>query len=304
MNFSRKFLVLLSVFGSVLSQDVTFDCVFVETEADEYACILHNIEVIDPSVNVIFGGTHVENRSNADVNIVEIDNSTTPFMIPQIFTTFPNINELTIENSGLQSINIPDAVQLHWLYLFNNNISRIENGTFRNQSSLLFLYALSNNIEFIEENAFEGLSSLVSLVLTHNQIANLLPRTFQPLVNLEVMDFETNVITSISEDLFSSNTRLRLLYLDFNMINAIAPRFDAGLRNTLYLMNLSGNVCVNRSFSFANEQDWLNLEEGLATCFDNFNNGTSPETRQITMEFSGCLSIFDESNNLLTSVNC
>lgn len=266
--------------------------------------MLHNIEVTDPTVNVIFGGTHAENRANSDVNIVEIDNSITPFMIPQIFTTFPNINELTIEHSGLQSISIPDSVQLHWLYLFGNNVSRIENGTFRNQTQLLFLYILFSNVEVIEEDALEGLTSLTSLVLVNNWIAHLEPRTFQPLINVENIDLGENRLTSVSEQLFSSNTRLRLLYLEFNQINAIAPGFDTSLRNTLYLMNLLGNVCVNRSFSLSTPESWELLDDGLATCFENFSNGTVPEIGQIQMEFSGCMSIFDEFDNLLTTVNC
>lgn len=102
----------------------------------EYVCHLTEIEVTNPETNVTFGGVHLENRTEADVEVVWMSYSNTPFMLPQLFTTFPNINELDIEFCNLQSINIPASARIQYLILYQNNITRLESGSLHNQGDM------------------------------------------------------------------------------------------------------------------------------------------------------------------------
>lgn len=280
---------------------MSIECRFVNTIYNEYACLIDDLEALDSSANYVITGQHLENRANSDIEVVRILNSNTPFMIQQIFTTFSNMVELEIGFSNLQSINIPDTVQLNWLDLYGNNITRIGSGNFQGQTALRFFYAVNNNIQEIAEDAFEGLSELITIQLINNRITEIAPRTFQPVPNVNYIDFERNNLTSIGEEVFSWNQNLASLYLEFNEINEIHPRFAANLRDSLRFINLTGNRCIGQSFFLASEAGWRSLNAGLQTCFNNF-NGTIPEARSITMEFTGNLSIFDEFGNLIVRV--
>lgn len=148
-------MLFLGALSSASSQ-VVLNCNFTLFVFNEYGCVLNGITVLDPSASVSFTGQHIGDRTNEDVEIVEIVNSYTPFIIPQIFSTFQNLIELEVRNGGLQSISLPDeSNRLQYLTLLGNNISRIENGTFRNHSNLAVISLNSNLIQEVEEAAFE-----------------------------------------------------------------------------------------------------------------------------------------------------
>lgn len=285
----------------MLPQNVTINCQFLVSVYDQYACALFGIEVLDPSQGVIIGGQHIGNRTNDDVEFVWIFTSNTPFMIPEIFTTFPNIIELDIDFSNLQSIKIPDTVRLMWLDLFGNNIARIESDSIRNQTELLECFLSYNNIQEIDEGAFEGLSELIYLELFINDIEYIEPRTFHPLTNMMVLDLEGNWLSSVG-DLFSENRKLQTLYLEYNEIEEIHPRFNANLRDSLRLGSFYGNECVDSGFSLVNEVDWAVMNSALSTCFRNFNGTSSTEEKNLAMELEGSLRIYDGFGNLIARV--
>lgn len=158
---------------------------------DDYGCLLINITVLDPAANIVFVGQHLDNLTDSDVLSMVIVNSNTPFMMPQMFTTFPNMDELLIFSSNLQSINVPSSAQLFYLtrLLYDNNISRIESGSLRGQSRLTYLELSSNNIQEIEEDAFVDLEALNTLVLVGNQLQEIRGTTLHNLTNLIYLDF-------------------------------------------------------------------------------------------------------------------
>lgn len=283
-------------------QNVIVNCEFAVSIFDEYSCTLENITVLDESANVEFGGAHVGDRSNGDVEIVNIRNSQTPFMIQQMFTTFPNLAFLTIASSGLQSINIPESAQLIELDLSGNNITRIESGSIRNQTALSSVYLDSNRIEEIHEDAFIGIPNVIYLVLTDNLITRFAPRTFSPLTELNFLNFVENLVVRIEAELFSQNTKLQTLYASFNRINEISPTFADSFRATANYISLVENVCTDHHYAVSTEELWNEMLNDLQTCFNNFNNGTNPEARRIVMEFSGPLTISDENGNVLARI--
>lgn len=299
----RKIAVLLfaAAFGSAVSQDaIVLNCDF-GFIFNEYICHLTNIVVLDPTANVTIGGDHIGNMTNSDVETVYIQNSTTPFIIPQIFSTFPFMTDFRVLNSGLETIDLSSSsnVALIWLYFNQNNISRIESGAFLSQPSVRYLNLVRNEIQELDENAFEGLEAVISLTLIGNHIRQIEPLTFSPLLNATTIDLERNNLTVVSEEMFSQTPNLRNLYLEYNQINGIAPNFAENLRDHLSFINLAGNECVNSFFFLSSDESWQVLNRELWTCFNNFTNGTTDGTRRITMEFSGHMTLFDEFGNMV-----
>jgi hypothetical protein len=289
--------------ASTAAQDpVELNCQFLDSVFGEYICRFVGIDVTDPSQPVTIGGNHVAGRTNADVSVVQIRNSNTPFVIQQIFTSFPNLIELDIQNSNLQELTLSPTVQLEYLTLYRNNVSRIANRTFVGQSRLEFIEAMDNRIVEIEENAFEGLENLFGLMLIGNRISQLPPTVFHPLTNILYLDLEQNRIERIDEGIFAENTLLESLFLEFNQINAVSPTFTRSLSTDLQYLNLQGNRCIDRPFALRESIDMIILNNALNTCFNNF-IGEAPTRRQITLEFTGPLSLFDEFGNIIARVN-
>lgn len=287
---------------SSCSSQIALNCLYHVGGSTAYYCELNNIEVLDPEESVVFEGDHVDGRTDANVTTVIIRNSNTPFIIPQIFTSFENIDTLEVEDSQLESLaGIPETILFHRLQFDGNNITRLEAGFLQNQTELTYFSAIDSNILEIDEEAFVGLSSLQDLILIGNNIQEIAPLTFHPLINLRYLDLEANSLTSIGEDLFSQSPLLFSIYMEWNQINEIAPRFSANFPENLDFINLSGNECVNRSFQIGPEETLIILHNVLRPCFNNFNGRTTDE-RDLKAEFTGSLRIFDEFDNLIGSV--
>lgn len=222
-------------------------------------------------------------------------------MIQQTFTTFPNMKELTLQGCNLQSINIPESVQLERFIFPRNNISRITNETFSGQRRLNYISAVQSGIKVIEDESFSGLEALTHIILIKNEIEEVTPRTFALVETLFYLDLDGNRLTRL-DDVFSSNPNLARLQLENNQINEISPRFTSNLRHSLTYVNFSNNRCISRSFSIDEELDLIRLHNSLRSCFNNY-NGEVPETRRVTLEFQGPLALFDEFGNIIARVN-
>lgn len=292
--------MLIATLASYSAQDIELTCEFDYYFFGDYVCLLENITVLDPAANISFVGQHIDNMTDSDVLALIIFNSNTPFMMPQMFTTFSNMYELIILSSNLQSINVPSSASLFWLVLYDNNISRIDSGSLRGQNQLIYLELVSNRIEEIDEDAFVDLESLNSLVLMDNRLQEIRGSTLHNLTNLIYLDFLFNNFTQIDENTLNGLTNLLYLYYDFNQIEAIHPRFASDLANLQYV-NLIGNSCVNRDFVLYNEQGWREMNNALQTCFNNF-DGTVPELRNVTMQFTGNLAIYDQFGNIIARI--
>jgi len=290
-------LLLIASFGASRSQNV-LTCEYIITIYNEYGCLLVGIEATDPNEAIVFAGDHLGDRSDEDVEVVHIRTSNTPFMIPEIFTTFPNMFELDIQNSNLESINIPDTVSLVWLILYRNNISRIDNDSIRGQTELYYAELMYNGIEVIEEEAFRDFGGVNTLVLIGNNIAEIIGTTLHPLTSAVYIDFERNQLTSIGPETFLMNTNAYAIYCEFNQINSIHPQFAVGIRYTLRFINFAGNQCVDQSFPLQDGTGWIIMHNALQTCFNNF-EGTVPEEREVTMRFVGNIVFQDENGNVI-----
>jgi hypothetical protein len=287
--------------SSTSTQDVEFSCTFYLSQYGEYICFLEEIELTDPNTRVTFIGEHLDNRTNEDVTNVEIFLANTPFLIPEIFTTFTNMKEFSILFSMLEVLSqIPDTVQLETLLISGNRIVRIENNTFTTQPSLQTLHFIISGIEAVEENAFIGLENCTSLALMINSISELHSRTFHPLINARAIDLRGNRLEIIQDELFSQNSKLEILLLENNRINAISPRFTASFIGSLEFAFFSNNPCIDRNFELTDDFGIIFMHANLKRCYDNFIGRNEGETQTVQLRMIGTLTINDEfGNNIL-----
>lgn len=275
--------------------DVIVECTYGITVYDEYECVLEGITVTDPTANVTLGGVHLENKTEADVIVVTIVNSNTPFMIPQLFTTFPNMVDLEIESSNLQSIDVPASARLQYLILYRNTIMRLESESIQSQTDLYLFEATGNYIHEIDEDFFEGMPNTFFVDLSSNHIQVLAPSTFAPLRNLIILDFYQNALTSLGEDPFTSNSILLLIYFGRNQINEVHHDFVRNLPSSLQGFDMTQNLCVDRSFSPATPDDLMIINNALNQCFRNFNRISGD--RNIAMRVQSGITFQDEFGN-------
>lgn len=131
-----------------------------------------------------------------------------------------------------------------------------------------------------------------------NNIREILPRTLNPLINVFYLDFERNNLTRIGEGMLSQMGNLFSLYFDYNQINFIHPQFVETLPVNVQTLGMINNICINQRFTPNTEQNRQLLSSALETCFRNFEGGP----RNITMEFSGPMTLFDSSGNVIARV--
>ncbi|KAK0055049.1 toll-like receptor 3 [Biomphalaria pfeifferi] len=130
-------------------------------------------------------------------------------------------NPRLIKVSGQSQENISSAMTT--LDLSYNNISTIEDSSFRCFVKLQELMLSGNSLIDISSAMFEGLENLKSLSLSRNKIRFLNASTFDNLVNLEVLDISRNQLNynnrSMPHLVFENLVHLRQLYLQGNVNN-------------------------------------------------------------------------------------
>ena len=211
-------------------------------------------------------------RTDADVTHVTIHNSQVPFVISQVFETFPNLIHLNFNGGGLKRIQSNAVVDARRLEIFtarqNPGLTKIHSNAFAGASNLHQLILSSNAIDTIHENAFVGLQRTRVINLSNNLISKLPEHVFRPAKRLETLFFRNNQIDTIHGSMFAHNNIMHQIELQENRINAIDRRFFAPIREVGWLF-LVGNVCVDRSFrSGAADAELINRE--LRVCFENF----------------------------------
>lgn len=295
-------IVLLACLSFIAAQDADIiNCDF-RVYFGDYSCFLEGIELLDSTSNVTFVGQHLGDRADADVQSVEIWNSNTPFVISEIFTQFPNVVDLEIINSQLQTLRIPPGSNLEWIVLRDNNVSRIDRNSISNLERLEYFSARNNSIFEIDEEAFMGLPSLWYAGFINNNISAIAPLTFHSVIAARTIDFEGNNLTSIGDNIFQNNRNLTTLYLERNHIEFVSPTFSSNLQegSSLSSVNFSGNRCIDRRFSTSDDFEWMILNAQLNTCFQNFVG--RQETRRFIIETSGSFILRDQFGNVVAAM--
>ena len=290
-------------------QNSFVECRYIQDERLDYTCLLENIVQLNEFAMIFVSGIHISGRNNHNVRSIRIANSTTPFIITQLFTTFPFATTLEIENSRLERINSTSFLRagaLEAIRITHNPLRTIVTGVFRNLTRLRVLNLNNNQINQLPDQLFDGLTSLEILTLAYNRIFNVTSNTFRSLTRLEALDLSFNNLTHISGDSIYHNMNLITLALRNNQIQAIQPNFVNNLNN-LSLLMLGNNNCVDQTF--IRPSNW-NLTDGLRTCFNNW-NGTpvipGPEIpidfRKYVMYLRGELIVANENGQVISRLS-
>lgn len=164
-----KIFIFLGLLSLAEPQTVNIDCLFILGSAT-YMCVLNFLTIADnPSANFVIGGEHQPGLSNVDVNAILTDNSDIPFVITQLFTEFPNVEQITITNSGLTRIepnSFSNARNARFITISQNpQLRSIPENAFSGLANVEMLALRSNGIESIREGAFNGLTLVTTLFL-------------------------------------------------------------------------------------------------------------------------------------------
>jgi len=106
------------------------------------------------------------------------------------------------------------------LYLDNNEISTLEDYTFKSLRELMTFSAQSNRISEIHKKAFCYLATLKILDLYDNHIVTLYDSVFSPLMSLTSLDIGCNRIATFNQKALINVTQLQNLMLSMNSLNA------------------------------------------------------------------------------------
>lgn len=273
MKSAVELLTIFAMFSVLSAQTLIINCQFAMIQG-RYTCVLHGISVPDDeNINIVIGGEHLLGRTNADQLVIDISSSTTPFIITQLFTTFPNIVHFICSNSGLtriQSSAFANARELRIVTIKHNPTLRTINANaFAGAINLEMIDIFSNQVDTIDEAAFNGLPSLRDLYLEFNRLQQIHINVFKSLTSLEVLSLSDNQLQIIDGRLLEHNLRMWIVNIAGNRINAIARNF---FDNMPLLSRLSAghNICVDQSWNIGGATTIDTVRQGLATCFNNY----------------------------------
>ena len=172
-----------------------------------------------------------------------------------------NLQVLDLSNNELNEIDFPNELpSLNYLFLENNQMSRIFEGLFSNTKMLEFIDLSNNQITEIPAGLFDNLVNLAVLNLTSNRINRVPPYTFNNLAKLWSLGLQNNRISEIEPFAFHNLTKLVNLFLSNNTIREIFD-YTFNNSNSVEYIDLSNNQISGISkYAFNNLSHLLHLD--------------------------------------------
>lgn len=251
-----------------------------------------------------FIGEHEEGRDESQVDVVRIYFSDIEFIMPEIYSTFPNLNELDIEITALIDVDqIPtDLPNFAFFTSFANWVEVIPNNTFLNVGeTLLYSDFTFNEIIELELDSFAGCGELSNLYLLLNYIPQPPVGTFWPLANLVSLDLERNNLGFIDDTLLANSTQLTGLWVEENHIDRITPRLLSPL--SLRYFGAYRNDCIDRYFTLNEPIVVAFMHQSLQQCYNAFEELGPEDRRTVRFDYQGPLRLNDEFGNQILVLN-
>lgn len=151
--------------------------------------------------------------------------------------------------------------------LFNTSVSELEDGFFKNATSLVEIVLAQNKFRRFSDNTFEDQAKLIKLDLQNNSIESLQRGIFDPLTELEDLNLERNQLVVIYHGLFRRNQKLIRISLSYNKLFAIAPNSFSNL-NQLKELEVLEITCAPSRYNIVITV--TNYEKYLENCFDEY----------------------------------
>jgi Leucine-rich repeat (LRR) protein len=256
---------------SSLSEDLkAITCVYRQTTFG-YTCDISKLVVLSAG-EIEINGKHLENQTNADVDVIWVSKSLTPFVITQLFDAFPKATTFRVEASNLEELQenaFENAATIQQMNFNSNPLETIPARAFFGAVELKRLVLERNSLESIDENAFEGLESLELLRIGENHLKELPSNVFANLPNLTLLFINDNLLETIDSSLFANNPKLSHVQVQGNAISAVAPTVFIN-QLAIEEINLTNNLCVNEKFVISEFTSIESFIEGISVCIENF----------------------------------
>lgn len=296
-EFFHGLILLFVSFSLVESQSQSLTCIFQFTQSTLYTCSLESLNVADDeSQTFTFTGNHLDGMNDDDVARIEVYGGSVPFIIPEFFTTFPNVRILVFSPAGLRRIQpnaFMNATNLLFFASYRNPLRSFEANAFTGASNLNDIDVYDNELDIIHENAFVGLDNLHYLNLGANLLENLHPNVFRPLSNIIRISLAVNHLESLQRDLFANNQQLEYLSFYINRINAIDRGFiDSFEGSNLNYLDLLHNQCVDALWIIDESTTLDTIRSELEECFA---NAEPDDVRTFILELRGSLILRDQN---------
>ena len=164
-------------------------------------------------------------------------------MPSNVIGSLTSLQVLDISNVGLRTIQseiFSKSPNLRSIYLKNNKISEIADGTFNNLRNLTTVDLSYNNIMTIKPGAFINAMNIRSLSLKGNQLSAFKGEIFNTGTGLEELDISENQLSYLFPTSFRIHPRLKRLIASNNKFNFFPASIIAGLQ-FLEHIDLSNN---------------------------------------------------------------
>ncbi|XP_070509762.1 uncharacterized protein [Chironomus tepperi] len=232
-------LVLFISFGACYGQNEVISCRYY-ISASGYTCDLTIRNTNGWNNFTGIAGTHMVNRTNADIRTIIGVTGTTRNVPSIICDTFPLTTRIELQSFFIQTVNDYSFRNCGWLTLLDlhrNRIVSIDDDSFTNNTDLRILYLDSNLLTTLPDKVFANLQRLSTLTLQWNRIATLPSNAswFSGLTSLNLLDLSLNRIQELPLITFESLGRLQSLYLDFNRISSLTVGIFEPLTALAYL---------------------------------------------------------------------
>lgn len=126
------------------------------------------------------------------------------------------------------------------IYLNNNELTEIVDGSFMNLQNLTVLDLSNNKIDNIKSGAFVNIMNIKVLRLNCNQLSSFKGELFNTGTSLEVLDISNNQLSYLFPSSFKIHPRLRAIYARSNKFNFFPSELISSLQY-LETIDLSGN---------------------------------------------------------------
>lgn len=165
-----------------------------------------------------------ENASQMEVTALQVVASKFRVFPQQILDIFPQIVVLEVNFNEMTKIDdhsFRNASQLLEINVEVNKLTEITEYTFAGAKNLISLHVGSNEITSVSPMAFIWTPKMEKLILSGNKITLLDRDTFASLKHLKYLDASNNKLTAVDPQLFVHNEVLLYLNLERNEFNTV-----------------------------------------------------------------------------------
>lgn len=219
--------------------NISASCEFYVGPNDKPACVLSSAFVIKNDQNVDIKKSRFLRWTDAKIVYLNAFDSVLHYIPSIIFTRFPNLEHLILEEVYVTTIehgSFVNCSKLKYLSLARNNLSSIPDGAFEICSEIMEINLRSNDLKFIASDAFRGLSNLQTLNIEDNKLESNQPQ-FAEIPGLNFLNLASNYFLILPEDLIE-NLDLDELNLNDNDLIRIPRSF---FKNSINLTKLKLN---------------------------------------------------------------